>query len=160
MTSISATLSQPPMDHLQPLSFLHPVHHQGTHIPPGDAPTTMSPQSGMSAPSKPSAALHPFASNLAGSSAIPPTTSLGSVPPHQPSMVPPTGFSVPGPLPYPSYPPYGYNMSFPSVPPVIHGTSMTNGYPPSHAQMPSPAFHPMMGYYLPGYGQQPPPPMQ
>ena len=156
-TSISATLSQPPMDDLQLLPLLQPVYHQGTLIPHEDVPTTTSHQSSMSAPSKPSTVIHPVASNLAGSSAVPPPTALASIPPHQPGTVPPTRFSVPGPLPFPPFPPYGYNMPFPPVPPVIHGMSMMTGYPPSHTQMPSPAYHPMMGYYLPGYGQQPPP---
>ena len=153
--SIGAALGQPPMEHLHPLPPLQSGYHQGAYISPEDVATTTSPRSGMSALPKP---LHPFAPNVASSSAVPPPTSLASLPPHQPGVVPPTGFSVPGPLPYPSYAPYGYNVQFPSIPPVVHGSSMTNGYNPGHAQMPPSGFHPMMGYYLPGYGQPPPPP--
>ena len=103
VTSVGATLGQPPFDHLQ---------------------------------------------------SFPPFMAHSSLPPHPPGMAPPTG--PPQFHSYPLYPPYAYNMPFSTAQQHAHGTPMTNGYPPSHAQMPSQAY-PMTGYYHSGYGPQPPP---
>src|SRR5258706_809431 len=144
----------------QPLPLAQIAHHQGTLHQHEDVSTTTSPQSGMDIPPQPPTVPDPFAFNPAGGSTFPPSTALNSNPPHQPGKVPSTGLSVPGHLPFQPFPPYGYGMPFPHAPPAIHGTSISNGYPPSHPQMPPSMYHPMMGfYYPPGYGQQPPPPM-
>jgi len=132
-----------------------PLTHNQTPSVLEDIATTTPPESGLDLPS----VTNPSASDPTDGSRVPPSATLALVP-HQPGGVPPTGHSIPGPLPFPSFPPYGYGMPFPPVPPGTHGASMTNGYPTGHSQMP-PVYHPMMGYYFPpGYGQQPPPPMQ
>lgn len=143
----------PPADHPHPLPLAQPAYHQSTLHQHEDVATTTSPQSGMDIPPQPPTVPDPLAPNPAGGS-----TALTSNP-HQPGNVPLTGHPVPGHLPFQPFPPYGYGMPFPPAPPGIHGTSMSNGYPTSHHQMPPSMYHPMMGYYYPPYGQQPPPPM-
>ena len=128
--------------------------HQDT-LQSEDLAAIVRPQPGMDT----SFATNPSASNPAGDSVVLPSTAPVSIS-HQPH--PPTGHPIPGPFLFPSFPPYGYSMPFPPVPPGIPGTSMTNGYP--GGQMPPPIYYPMIGYYLPpgwylfppGYGQRPP----
>lgn len=132
------------------------MHHQGGLF---DTATPTSPRSSMGVLSDAPAALDGFTPDPAGGAALPPSTALASIPAHQPSKVPSTRFPAHGPLPFTSFPPYGYGMPFPPIPSGVPGTPMTNSYPGGPSQMPV-LFPPMMNYYYPpAYGQQPPHPL-
>src|SRR5258706_15368224 len=90
---------------------------------------TMSPQFSMGIPPKPPTFPDSFTSNPAGGSTVPSSAALILIPPHHPGRVPSTGHSVLA------------SMPFPPVPLGIHGTSMSNGYPTSHSQMPPPVYN-------------------
>ena len=136
------------------------VHHQSTSFPLEDTVPSTSLQPSMDILSNPPASLSPFTPDPSRGIINPPPFASGSISAHQYGTMPSSGFSIPGSVPFASYPPYGYSMSFPHIPPGASGAPMINPNTSGPSQGPM-MYPPMMGYYYPpGYtGQQPSRPM-
>jgi hypothetical protein len=148
---------------MQGLFPTHPpplVHHQSTSFPFEGAVPSTSLQSSMDILPNPPATLSPFTPDPPRGAVVPPSLASGFIPAHQYGKVPSTGFPIPSSVLFASYPPYGYSMPFPPIPPGAPGAPMINSNAGGPSQMPM-MYPPMMSYYYPpGYGQQPPRPLQ